>query len=47
MPVRLNQRLQRLRCKVDRMPVLQLAVAASKWSADGIDDDGSGHDGPL
>ena len=40
----IDQRLQRLSGKVDRVPVLELAVAATEWRTYGIDDDCSGHD---
>ena len=42
-PVAILQRRQRLGGEIDRMPVLQLAVAFPQRGAHGVDDDGSGH----
>ena len=39
-----DERLERLGGEVDRVPVLELAVALAERGADGFDDDGGGHD---
>ena len=43
--VALDERLERLGGEVDRVPVLELAVALAERRADGVDDDGGGHGG--
>src|SRR5262249_39802590 len=43
--VALNQRLERVGGEVDGVNVFELAVAASEWCADSVDDDGVGHCG--
>jgi hypothetical protein len=41
--VALDQRLQRLSCEIDGMPLAELAVALAPCGADGIDDHCSAH----
>ena len=44
--VALDERAQRVRGEVDRVPVLELAVPAPQRGADGVDDHGGRHRGP-
>ena len=39
----IDERLERLGREVDRVPVLELAVAPAERGTDGVDDDRSGH----